>query len=205
MTTEVVLALIAAVVTAAGWLVTNVLDREREHDRVSRESRARYLERQVEELYGPLFNLTMQIVTINHVRFEVVRETALDQRGAIDAMFYREYFMPLHDGVRELPKTKLHLVEGRALPESVYAYMRHSLQERVQRDLWLDHQIDTSAVQGLGFPDSFTLDVQQSLERLLAEYEEVLTGLHSTKSWIARLGKSRQVKPKEFTRDEMAS
>lgn len=97
----------------------------------------------------------MQIVTTNHVRHAVVSALPSDQRLAIDQLFYREYFRPLHDSCRELLKTRLHLVEGSALPQSFYDYLRHSLQERVQQDLWSVHQIDTSDVHGIYFPDEF--------------------------------------------------
>jgi hypothetical protein len=178
MTTEVALALIAGLVTGAGWLVTHYLERQREQTRLRREARGKYLERQVEELYGPLFNLTMQIVATNHVRYGVLSNLPTDKRGAIDQLFYREYFRPLHDATRELLRTRLHLVEGNRLPESFYQYLRHSIQERVQQDLWSEHQIDTSAVKGVPFPNEFPALVQTTLEQLLREYDLVLSGLH---------------------------
>lgn len=205
MSTQILVALIAAIVTAGGWVVTNIFERKRDRSRMIRESRARYLERQVEELYGPLFNLTMQIVTTNHVRSQVVRNTAPEQRAAIDQLFYREYFRPLHDAVRELLKTKLHLVEGSDLPESFYTYLRHSLQERVQQDLWHEHQIDTSAVQGIRYPDAFTSNVQGTLEVLLVEYNAVITGLHSSTGWLASILGHWRKKSNRFTDEAPAA
>ena len=179
-------ALLSAGLAALGWAASSAWDRYRERERVAREARSKYLERQIEELYGPLFKITMQIVTTNHVRFGVVKSVPAEKRGEIDQMFYREHFRPLHDSARELLKAKLHLVESSALPRSFYDYLRHSIQERVQQDLWQQHQIDTNSVEGVRFPDSFTEDVQRSLSNLLAEYDEVLVGLHRSRGAHSR-------------------
>lgn len=57
MPTDVTVALIGAVVVAAGWLVLHQLDRSREDRRRRLERRLEYATRQIEEFYGPLFNL----------------------------------------------------------------------------------------------------------------------------------------------------
>ena len=57
----VLVAFIAAMVTAAGWVITNFISRVRE-DRTRRlELTLAHIERQIEELYGPLLNLIVQI------------------------------------------------------------------------------------------------------------------------------------------------
>jgi hypothetical protein len=54
MSTPVVVALIAGSITAVGWLVNHWLVSRREEQRRRIEAQLKYVERQIEELYGPL-------------------------------------------------------------------------------------------------------------------------------------------------------
>ena len=57
MNPTVAVALITAVVTALGWLVTNLLSQRREERKARLEANLAFVERQLEELYGPLVAL----------------------------------------------------------------------------------------------------------------------------------------------------
>lgn len=175
---SITVALIAAVVTAAGWLVTHILQRQRDVKKKAQEARAEYVQRQIEELYGPMFNLATQIVITNHVLHGIL-QSAPPNPEKVEEVFYFDYFQPLHQEARELLKSKLHLVQGSRVPATIYAYLMASVQEDVQRKLWREHQISTSTVQGRAYPDSFTFEVQETLEGLLASYDALLNGLHN--------------------------
>ena len=186
MNVQITIALMTGVVTATGWFVSSLLLRRADELKRRRESRLKYIERQIEELYGPLFNTVMQIVVVNHVRDSLTGNLNSHSDNAmkdqIDELFYVDYFRPLHDEVRQLLKSRLHLVEGSQLPESFYEYLRHSMQERVQYDLWRNHRLDTISIPGVEYPDQFTLDVQGALQSLLAEYDSLLGKLHEDKA-----------------------
>ena len=166
----IIVALISAVITTAGWLVSHLLEQKRSQKTRAQEARIAFKQRQIEEFYGPLSNLAIQIVVTNHVLFGLLHSKP-DERSKIEEVFYFEYFQPLHKEARNLIKTKLHLVEGKRLPESFYQYLTASIQEEMQRHLWKDHGLDTKEVKGKPYPDSFTADVQQELEKLMAENE----------------------------------
>ena len=74
------------------------------------------------------------------------RKTALspDEKARVQRFLHNDYFRPLHDGIAAILRTKLYLVEGVALPESFYAYLKHTNQERVQADLWQKEGLDTA-------------------------------------------------------------
>jgi len=175
-------ALVAAVTTAAGWLVAHLLQMWREDGKRRVEAKAAYVERQIHELYGPLFSLTMQIVVTNHVKYGLIenlkRTGAMNDIGKIEELFAREYFLPLHNEVREILKSRLHLVEGNRLPDAFYEYLRSATQERVQQTLWWQYSISTDMVKGRPYPDEFTFQVQETFESLLAKYDQLLAGLH---------------------------
>jgi hypothetical protein len=169
--------LITAAVTALGWLVAHVLQQKRDSQKRAQEAHSAFLQRQIEELYGPLSNIATQIVVTNHVLFGLIRSSP-ENRPKLEEVFYFEYFLPLHLEARNLLKSKLHLVEGERLPPTFYDYLKASMQEEVQRRLWKEHQVDTSKVEGEPYPDSFTAQVQQTLEVLMSKYERLQEGLH---------------------------
>jgi len=177
--------LIAAFVTAIGWIITNYLAKQKE-DRVRQlEGTKNHLERQIEEFYGPLFNFVHQIVVCNHVQHEILYTK--DSKGnsiksAADAdkvrqLFQDTYFIPLHDEMIRILKTRLYLIEGAEMPESFYKYLRHSIQEQVQGTLWRKHGVDTSHVRGLPYPNEIYQDVKRGLDSTMFKYEQCINNL----------------------------
>src|SRR5258706_8302785 len=95
----------------------------------------RHYERQIEEFYGPLWNMVHQLYVCNHTKSELVPQLKGDQVRAIEDYYQNTYFIPLHTEIRDIIKTKLYLVEGAEMPASFYDYLKHALQERDQRNL----------------------------------------------------------------------
>jgi hypothetical protein len=118
MPTEVTVALIGAVVVAAGWLVLHQLERSGEDRRRRLERRLEYATRQIEEFYGPLFNLVHQIFLANHVQHAIVsatdesgqRRLSGEQEAVVRDFFQTEHFSPLHEEINAILKHKLHLI-----------------------------------------------------------------------------------------------
>lgn len=182
MRTEVLLAVLAAVVTASGWFVTYFLAKRRE-DRTRRlEKAVRHLERQIEEFYGPLFNLVHQVVIANHVQHRILAGTGKGKLGpeqaeAVRRFFRDRYFFPVHAEINQILKTRLHLAEGAAMPEVFYRYVKHAVQEQAQAALWQEHQVDTSFVPGEPYPNDFYDAVKGGLDRLMEEYDRLTRAL----------------------------
>ena len=176
---------LAAIVTAIGWVITNYLAKNKE-DRVRQlEATKKHLERQIEEFYGPLFNLVHQIVVCNHVQHEILYSK--DSKGnsiksdsdadKVRQFFQDYYFIPLHDEMIRILKTRLYLIEGAEMPDSFYKYLRHSIQEQVQGTLWRKHGVDTSHVRGLPYPDEIYKDVKNGLDSTMIRYEQCINNL----------------------------
>jgi hypothetical protein len=176
------IALLAGIVTASGWVVTYYLTKRKE-DRVRRiENTIKYLERQIQEFYGPLFNLVHQIVICNHVQHSLIYSgrtpnISADDRAKIEQFFQEKYFIPLHEEMIRILKTKLYLIDGIEMPDSFYTYLRHSTQEQVQRALWNGYHIDTSHVRGIPYPNELYQDVKSGLDSVMLKYEQCLKSL----------------------------
>ena len=63
------------------------------------------------------------------------------------------------------------------MPESFYLYLKHAAQERDQRTLWKQYQIDTSFLAGEPWPDRFYDDIRRGFETAMRNYERCLDGL----------------------------
>lgn len=178
------------------WLgsvwVGRIIEAEKARHSIAATDRARKLEalmahyeRQIEEFYGPLFNMVHQVFVANHIQWELLN--AHDKEGpqgaapkhteTIHEYYQSTYFLPFHDEIRKIMRSKLYLIEGSDLPESFYRYLKHAAQERDQRALWQGHGIDTSFLQGEPFPSDFYDDIKAGFETAMKNHEYCLAGL----------------------------
>lgn len=149
------------------------------------ESLMKHYERQIEEFYGPLFNMVNQIFVANHVEWELLNTKQNGQnlindenmREMVRDYFQKTYFLPLHDEIISIMRSKLYLVEGAEVPETFYLYLKHAAQERDQRILWKQHGIDSSFLRGEPWPDRFYDDIKKGFETAMKRHESCLEGL----------------------------
>jgi hypothetical protein len=185
MPSDVTVALIGVIAVAVGWLVLHRLEQSREDRRRRLEKRLEYATRQIEEFYGPLFNLVHQVFLANHVQQAILeganasgnQRLSGDQKKAVLDYFQREHFGRLHEEINSILKHKLHLVRGTDMPQSFYDYLLHALQERDQRQLWEQAKVDTSFIKGVPWPQCFHEDLRNGLAEVMADYEDALRGL----------------------------
>jgi hypothetical protein len=136
------------------------------------------LERQIEEFYGPLFNLVNHLFLANQIHEELklsIQEEAAKKR--VSDFFQETQYIPLHENISTILKNKLYLAEGVDIPESFLDYMKHSTQQRIQGSLWSRIQIDTSKVSGEPWPDQFYPDIENALKKSMRDHEETVEQL----------------------------
>lgn len=180
-------ATIAALVAVLGWHAAHRLSSERE-DRTRRlETILKHTQRQIDEFYGPLVNLIEQIFATWSVRERILfpdgrpqdlQKSALLTEG-IPAFFQEFYFFPLHERIREILMTKLHLIEGAEPPKSFQQYLEHSTQQMIQHRLWKELGIATDHVAGVPWPGQFYYDVHGTLTSLMKRYDACLADLYN--------------------------
>ena len=190
--TNILLGFLAALVTIVGWFVAYYLTKRREMHQRRQELMVKHLERQIEEFYGPLFNLVEQIFACEEVQSDILEEDTSpakrhlsdEQQAQVRDFLYHDYFQSLHDEMRLILKTKLFLVEGEDVPESFDEYLRHSTQERVQKMLWERLHVDTSYIQGRSWPKGFYTDIKSGLDSVMLQYEQMMEGLRRQQTFI---------------------
>ncbi len=141
--------------------------------------------RQIEEFYGPLFNMVNQVHVANDIQEKML--SAKDESGAprlapdkaeiVTDYFQKTYFYPLHDEIIKIFRSKLYLIEGSEIPRSFDEYLKHATQQRDQRTLWQDHQIDTAFLEGRPWPRYFNHDMEKGFEQAMKNYENCVEGL----------------------------
>ena len=141
------------------------------------ESLMGHYQRQIEEFYGPLFNMVNQVFVANHVLWAIVGQVDDQQAEQVRDYFNETYFDPMHADIRQILKTKLYLVEGPSMPHSFYLYLKHAAQERDQRTLWKLHGINTAFLKGEPWPDAFYDDIRGGFDIAMKNYERCLDGL----------------------------
>jgi hypothetical protein len=178
---------LTGMVTVIGWNVSNTLAKRRDAETRRAEATLTHIERQIEEFYGPLLCLIEQVFNVWTVRenllFPEGRPSSIDasdpRRNEIFSFFQTAYFFPLHEKIREVLASRLHLADAGVIPKSFRQYLEHSTQQVVQHRLYTDLGVSTDHIPGVPWPDAFYDDVKASLEGLMARHDRVLRALQA--------------------------
>lgn len=167
-------ALVAAVVAGLGWFVGASLTRRRE-DRTRRlQLTIEQAEKQVSDFYSPLIFLIEQLDAIYRIKDAMVKACP-NKKNQIDDIAYAEHFLPTHREIATLLKTKIHLLEGRAVPPSLLDYIYHFTSENIARQLKRDG-IDVWS-QVTTFPSEFFDHLQHDRTLVYMRYQSALAEL----------------------------
>lgn len=173
--------LLSAAVVIGGWFAAHLLTNRRQ-DRTRRlETILKHRERQIEELYGPLQALIEQVFTVWSVRERILRAAdagedrlSREEKDELQDFVWIKYFLPLHEEIRTVLRTKQHLLEQGEMPKSFEAYLEHATQEQFQKLLWSERGIPTEFLKGSPWPQSFYEDVVTALEKVRLKQQGAL-------------------------------
>lgn len=185
-----------AIVTIVGWLAVHYLTRSREiesrsasasaADRTKRlEILLKQHERQIEELYGPIYTLLQFIYNVWQIRKAMVKDLAgmePPEKALIEQVDWfvgENYFHPTHDEIRTILKSRLFLIEGAEMPKSFAAYLEHSMMENIKIRLRKDAKIDVPWSSVVRFPTQFDTDIKAGLSAALMARQKILDNLNS--------------------------
>lgn len=196
MEAAVVGALVAAFVTALGWLANHYLTMQREarqadaarleETRIQRLlASIRHVEAQLSQLYGPMmFCLQENDRAFSELLVELGRQYVFDPAGDIsDAdltlwLFWSDnVFLPNHAVICELLRTKAHLIEGPDIPDSYRRFLEYYYSWKVYHERW---KLTGTAYRWHArdnWPVEFSIDVQQAFRTLKARHASFLLEL----------------------------
>jgi hypothetical protein len=176
MNATVIAACITAVVTIIGWVIVRLKDINANRLKIHQD----FVMKQIEELYGPLYNLVLQINNFWDIEQNLLnRENDKSKQDKVRVYFREHYYYPLHLEVRLLLKNKTHLLQNQTMPKSFDTYLKHSTQETVQIDIWNNLNISTIDVAGIPWPDEFETDIKSTLGILMKNYDKLLPDMNT--------------------------
>ena len=131
-------------------------------------------EKQISDFYAPLVFLLLRLDSIYETKMKI-EDGKPNSVPKLDEVAYKEYFLPTHNEIAELLKTKIHLLEGSVIPESLLAYVRHFTSENIAWRLAAENIHVWERVEG--FPSEFFEELKKDREIVYKRYESALREL----------------------------
>jgi hypothetical protein len=167
-------ALIAAFVAGLGWFVASWLASRRE-DRTKRlQLTIEQAEKQVSEFYSPLIFLIERLDATYRAK-QGMLAACPDKKGPIEEVAYTEHFLPTHQEIATILKTKIRLLEGSEIPPPLLNYIDHFTSENIAWRLKRDGIDVWSQVKR--FPSEFFDQLQQDRALVYTRYQNALQEL----------------------------
>lgn len=175
-------AITTAAIAALGWCAIYILTGWRE-DRTKRlQLELEHASSQAKEFYAPLVALTDQLNSLAVVFDEVSEGKSGEERHKLEGLFFARFFLPIHEQINEILKTKVHLLEGAAVPVSFTQYFEHYATQKAYWNLQGDG-LEVSNIKVPDYPPAFYWDVRQGYEAVLQRYENTLEELRQRR-WL---------------------
>ncbi|NEE21624.1 hypothetical protein G3M58_86085 [Streptomyces sp. SID7499] len=179
--------LVAASVSVTGWAVNYVLGQASERNRQKREARLHHIEKQLEQLYGPLFFLLHEGTSSFRDFCQTLGRPYIfgpgDEISPADLetwLFWVDNdLMPRNVAIQELLASNAHLIEGPRMPASYLEFIDHHNSWRVSHLRWKEEGVPYRWRARTEWPSSFERDViatYEELKRRQAELGGLLAG-----------------------------
>jgi hypothetical protein len=183
----IIAALTAALVSGGFSVITHIVVSRNDKRKRREEARLRHLQRQIEDLYGPLYGLIQFGAAINEVEWLRLPKECRDEKGwprdeqgGKALQFFREhYYLPLNEQIIELIRTKVYLLNSDGIPDSFAKFIKHAAQLDSLHRLWKEADISTpfEETKVIEYPMEFRSEVQSTLNKLRKEYNEYIASM----------------------------
>jgi hypothetical protein len=206
------IAILGAVVTAFGWLVTHILSTSAEKRRHSLISQMKFTVQQLEELYGPLaflllegrqtFQAFIEAIGRDHFRNEDIASFSDSELKAWLFWIDTDFF-PRNEKIKKLLSKKTHLIEGGDVPESYLTFLDHHNSWKICHERWLQQKIPYGWHSKVGWPDQFENDVLRTFSELKKRHAiliGMITETPSLQQYVSRRVQKlhRKISPKQI-------
>ena len=177
-------ALIAAAMTITGWLVSHNLDLRRQRALHQLRSRIEFIEKQLEQLYGPLNILVLEsersfkellrvLPRAGSVVFEDGKDLTPEEQETW-RFWVEQDLLPRNERIKDLLMTKMHLVDGNSIPKSYLRFIDHHNAWAIHHRRWQKSGIVYEWRSPTSWPKDFGTDIQRTFERLKQGYAQAI-------------------------------
>jgi hypothetical protein len=201
MDATLLIALIGALVTALGWLVTNLLSESAEKQRRRLIYQTKFIRQQLNQLYGPLAFLLLE----GRQTFQALADT-LGRERLIDSdvetfseaelkawLFWIDAdFFPRNEKIKRLLAKSTHLIEGGVVPESFLIFLDHYNSWKITHDRWLKEGIAYCWHSRIDWPEQFEIDVLDTFHTLKQRHARLMGLIEEDQRFFRRIGFTRK-------------
>jgi hypothetical protein len=190
MNPAITVAVIAAIATAAGWIVSYILSSRAEQERLRHASRLSHIEKQLEFLYGPLAFLVLEgrrtfkdlLNTLGRSYIFAMNQQLPPNELEIWQFWVDHDLMPRNAAIKNLLSSNTHLVVGGRLPDSYVKFLDHYNSWYIQHQRWKEQQVAYSWHSKINWPREFEEDVLSTFGQLMREHETLIGIVGGTKA-----------------------
>ena len=184
---SVLVAVIGGLVTALGWLVSTRLTASQERQRQQADALLKYVERQLEELYGPLAFLIYEGRRTYEDLLEALGRTYVFEANAPLPedelriwLFWTEFdFLPRNAKIKALLTSKTHLIDGPTFLDSYIAFLDHTNSWEISHRRWKEQKVEYPWHSKVNWPDEFESEVTDTFQDLKAKHAALIGKLES--------------------------
>jgi hypothetical protein len=179
---QVIAAIIAGSFVAVGWFVSYVLTSYAGIVSLKRTAALARIEKQLEELYGPLAFLIYEgRQTFNELLASLGRQYVFGLNGEISAedlkvwLFWAEHdFIPRNLKIKTLLSEKTHLLYDSKMIDSYLKFLNHHNSWMIRHLRWQKEGHEYSWHSNINWPETFEEDVLFAFSELQKEHSKLL-------------------------------
>jgi len=169
-------------VAFAGWLVPHFLELRKDRRNHQLQAQLTFVERQIEELYGPLAaslyegRRTFRDLLESLGRDYVFSESDELPEGELSTWLYwaEADFLPRNEYIKTLLKSKAHLIDGAEFPDSYVEFLDHCNSWAISHKRWLEQQVEYNWHSKVDWPDAFENQVIATFQSLKRRHSDLL-------------------------------
>ncbi|MBD3192974.1 MAG: hypothetical protein GF308_20220 [Candidatus Heimdallarchaeota archaeon] len=190
MDTALLVAIITATASVLSWVINSIFTSWKEKRKEKFEARLEFIDKQLEELYGPLAFLVHEgehsfksIFRTNRRRWVSLRgdKPIPEEQLALWIFWVENDFFPRNEKIKQLLMEKTHLIEGSKVPESFLHFMEHYNTWKLEHQRWKEEGIEYSFLSRVKFPEDFNDEVLTTFKSLKKEQNKFLDKIYEKK------------------------
>lgn len=190
MDTALLVAIITATASILSWVVSSIFSSWREKRKEKLEARLKFIDKQLEELYGPLAFLVHEGENSFKSIFKTNRKKWVSLKGddpipkeqlELWIFWVENDFFPRNEKIKHLLMEKTHLIEGAKVPDSHLQFMEHYNTWKLDHLRWTEDGVDYPFISRVNFPDEFNDEVLETFSLLKCEQNDFLDKIYNKK------------------------
>ena len=190
MDTALLIAIITATASILSWVINSIYSSWKTKRKEKFEARLQFIDKQLEELYGPLAFLVHEGENSFKSIFKTNRKKWVSLKGddpipkeqlELWIFWVENDFFPRNEQIKHLLMEKTHLIEGAKVPDSHLQFMEHYNTWKLDHQRWKEDGVDYPFISRVNFPDEFNGEVLETFSSLKCEQNNFLDKIYNKK------------------------